>query len=138
MNEIAMSEIPGAANVVQWFGYWPTFHDAEIIEVSIRREGKSSLRIHTWRSTSQIDPKSHYINDRHAVVTFGFEQISDLELTNFNHQNVIGGLQIEHSGSGFRVKIDPCFGLDGYIEAAQLEVSLEPGNPKENNGSAPA
>jgi hypothetical protein len=24
-------DIPGAADVIAWFGYWPTFHDAGVL-----------------------------------------------------------------------------------------------------------
>ena len=30
-------DIPGAQDVIAWFGAWPTFHDAEVLSISLDR-----------------------------------------------------------------------------------------------------
>ena len=44
--------IPGADAVVQRVGYWPTFHDAEIVRVYIQRDGESRVKV-------RLDPARH-------------------------------------------------------------------------------
>ena len=34
---IDLQEISGAAELRDWFGYWPMFHDAEIISLHLNR-----------------------------------------------------------------------------------------------------
>jgi hypothetical protein len=48
---IEIGEIPGAVELHDWFGYWPDFHDAEIISLHLNRKGCSSLRVHAWDTT---------------------------------------------------------------------------------------
>jgi hypothetical protein len=50
---VEVKEISGAAELHDWFGYWPIFHDAEIISLHLNREGSSSLRVHTWEMTKE-------------------------------------------------------------------------------------
>jgi hypothetical protein len=125
------SAIPGSEDLVAWFGDWPSFHDAEVLELSFLREGSSSVRIHTWRMTSEIDPTGHVVADRHVIVSFWFEEIVNLELVDFSVQNVISGLVCEKSEEGFKVTMSPCFGVAGYIEAKRVSVTFEPGEPKQ-------
>jgi hypothetical protein len=41
MNEYDVEEeLTGAETVRQWFGSWPSFHDAEIISLFLARKGR--------------------------------------------------------------------------------------------------
>jgi hypothetical protein len=123
--------IPGAEQLIAWFGAWPTFHDAEVLELSLMREGKSCVHVHAWRITAEIDSTGHYRLDHHVIVSFWFEEILDLELADFSGQNVIDGLSCEKTDRGFKVTVVPCFGVNGYIEARRISVSFEPTNAEQ-------
>ena len=124
-----ISEISGTAELENWFGYWPSFHDAEIIALHLNRKGSSSLRVHTWEMTKEIDENGYYVLAKHIVVEFIFEAVHGLSLNGFNHQNVIFGLAIEKADSGFRLTLDDCYGLAGSIEAEKMSLRLTPGKP---------
>jgi Immunity protein 50 len=124
-----VEEIPGVVELHDWFGYWPGFHDAEIISLYLNRKGISSLRVHTWEMTKQVDEKGYFVLAKHIVVEFVFENVSALNLTGFSQQNVIFGLDIEKTGSGFRLTLDECYGLAGSIEAERLSLRITPGKP---------
>jgi len=126
---IETKDIHGASELYDWFGYWPSFHDAEIISLHLNRGGNSSLRVHTWEMTKEVDEKGYYVLARHVVVEFILEAVSDLSLNGFNHQNVVFGLEVEKIDSGFRLRLDDCYGLTGSIEAERLSLSLTPGKP---------
>lgn len=126
---VNIGEIEGAAELEEWFGYWPSFHDAEIVSLHLNRTGSSSLRVHTWEMTKEIDDKGYYKLAKHVVVEFVFEVVCGLSLSGFNQQNVIFGLGIEKTDSGFRVALDDCYGLAGSIEAEKLSLRLTPGRP---------
>ena len=131
MPEVNVPAIPGADDVVRWFGMWPSFHDAEVLEVDLKRRGRSSVRIHAFRMTKEVDATGHFILDLHALVTFWLEGVSDLELADFSGTNVIFGLALEPVAAGFRLELSPCYGVAGYIEASRISVSLEPGMPEQ-------
>ena len=72
-----LQEIPGFAAVVKWFGHWPSFHDAEILELHFDRANQSWIKIHMWLMSEE--PGKLKLR-KHAIVTFTLEQVIDLEL----------------------------------------------------------
>lgn len=123
--------IEGAKELWNWFGYWPDFHDAEVICIHLNREGTSSLRIHTWERADEVDKDGYFVTAKHMVVEFLMEGITELNLTGFSGQNVIRELAIERVGSGYRVSLDHCYGCGGVIEPSQISIRLTPRKPKE-------
>ena len=43
-DEEILLQVPGASALVQLFGYWPSFHDAEVISVKLHRNSQSLIR----------------------------------------------------------------------------------------------
>jgi len=64
--------IPGAAEVVAWFRYWPTFHDAEVLSITLDRSRGSTVAIHAFEMTPEVRD-GQYVLAKHAVVTFCLE-----------------------------------------------------------------
>jgi len=126
---IEIKEIHGAAELHDWFGYWPNFHDAEIINLHLNRTGSSSLRVHTWETTKDVDQKGYYVLAKHIVVEFVFETVSGLSLNGFSQQNVIFRLGIEKTDTGYGLTLDECYGLAGSIEAEKMSLRVTPGKP---------
>jgi len=124
-----IQEVPGAAELHDWFGFWPNFHDAEIISLYLNRAETSSLQVHTWEMTRDLDEKGYYIHTKHLLVEFILEKISGLNLDGFNHQNVILDLGIMKTDAGFRLTLAPCYGLAGFIECEKISLRLVPGMP---------
>ena len=124
-----MNVAPGAEELITWFGSWPSFHDAEVLSIELRRSGLSSLSVHAWEMTGDIDPQGFYVLRKHVVVIFSFEGISDLQLADFSSQNVISGLKLQQLDDGYELSIFPCYGVSGYIRAKQVRISFEPGKP---------
>jgi hypothetical protein len=56
------------------------------------------------------------------------EHISDSELDQFNHQNVVDALTLTKHPNGYKLE-SPCFGLNGAITAESIRIELEPGIP---------
>jgi hypothetical protein len=128
-NELQV--IDGAQELFNWFGYWPSFHDAEIVRFHLNRKGSSSLVIHTWEMTKELDEKGYYVQTKHVTVEFTLGGISELDLKGFSQQNVIFGLDIEKTDTGFRIILDPSYGLAGTIGAARIAVRLMAGKPSD-------
>lgn len=109
-----LPNIPGSEEIISWYGEWPSFHDAEILELHLERTGQSWIKIYNvWK--------------KHGVVTFKLEEVADIELVDFSHQNVIGGLELTETPKGIRLTMIPCYGLAGYLEAKRMSVELRPG-----------
>ena len=106
----ALRAVEGAQQLHDWFGYWPTFHDAEVICLHLNRKSPSILKVHTWKMTSEVDGTGRYLLAKDVVVDFVIDvSTADdaLELYGFSHQNVIFGLAINKDDSKYKLDIDP-------------------------------
>lgn len=134
-------DVPGGAALLRWFGEVPSFHDAEILGLDLRRKGLSRLRLHGWIMTGQVGPDRSLVLDRHAIVTFAIEGIMDLQLDGFSIQNVIGGLSLRRAPDraerrnylaldplpdDIEIELEPCYGLDGRIRARSVSIGFRP------------
>ena len=130
-NELTR-EIPSVQTLLDWFGYLPNFHDAEIVKIVLNRQGRSELVVHAFRTTGAINTKGQFLTEKHAIVTFGLDDVSDTELCGFNNQNVISGLVIQKVDTSFRLNLYGCYGVQGYIVSARIEIDIEAGMPAES------
>lgn len=125
--------VSGGPELLAWFGgRVPSFHDAEVLTLALDRKGvRCHLRIHAFQMTNSVDDKGFFVTKDHVVVCFCFEGVLNLELRDFNQQNVIGGLSLSRTADhDLRLEFDPCHGLFGFIEARKLNIELEPGKPE--------
>ena len=140
--------VSGGADLVHWFGKVPTFHDAEILSLHLRRTGQSVLRLHGWISTGEVGHDGNFIRDRHAIVTFTLSEVLDLQLDGFSIQNVIGGLVLHRAPErperrGYlaldphpqdvEIELKPCYGLSGLIRSRTVSITFEPGKPSDHD-----
>jgi hypothetical protein len=147
--ETVYASIPGGSNLIAWFGQIPDFHDAEIVSLGLRRRAPSMLVIHAWNGTNEADNRGRRILDKHAVVTFALEDIIDLQLNGFSHQNVISGLHLRRaperpdrrpfygldpSPKDYEFELEPCAGLNGIIRCRRVLVDFVPGKPDDTRG----
>ena len=130
-----LASIAGAQELYDWFGYWPDFHDAEVLKLHLDRSGASSLVVHTWETTGRVNAQGFYDQARHVVVEFVLDAVSGLNLEDFNHQNVIADLGVTKTETGFRLELGSSYGLSGTIEAQKIAVRITPGKPPQSLSS---
>lgn len=146
LNELVYHAVPGGKELVEWLGQVPTFHDAEILSLHLCRNGQSILRLHGWIWTGNVADDGRGLLDKHAVVTLTLENVMDLQLDGFSHQNVIMGLVLRRAPNrperkGYlsqaplpedvEIELEPCFGMSGLIRARSVAITFEPGEPNE-------
>lgn len=132
MNIELLNAVPGGPELVEWFdGHAPRFHDAEVTSIEFDRAGPTCLlRVHTFKVTNALEPAGHYVFEGHAVVTFRIDEITGMQLDDFNHQNALMGLGIVRgSNEGVRMELDPAYGLSGFVEGRTLTITIQPGIP---------
>lgn len=134
---LVIPDVPGADHVVGWFGYWPSFHDAEVLSIALNRSRESYVQVHTWERTSEVDAKGYFVRRKFAIVTFvlenilnDYEGIARMRIEWFNHQNVLWGLRVIKLADGYMLGLDGIYGVDGFIDCEHLSVKLEPGIPE--------
>ena len=128
-------DIPGAADVVAWFGYWPSFHDAEVLSITLDRSESSRIVVHTWNRTDEVGARGYYVVDKHAIVTFGLEDflldregITNSQIDGFSKQNVLSSLTVRKTLEGCDLILN--YAVSASISARRLWVELSPGKPE--------
>jgi hypothetical protein len=74
-----------ADRILSAFGYWPSFHDAEVHRAELDRGIWPSLPsvtlvIHAFDSDGTVDEKGYYRIRTSVLVTLRFDAVDDLEL----------------------------------------------------------
>ena len=130
-------DIRGAREVVDWFGYWPTFHDAEVLSITLDRSVGTRVEIHAFERTSEVDADGYYVLAKHAIVTFSLQEfpldsqgITNVQIDHFNHQNVLSSIGVEKVPDGYLLTLDGIFGVYASISCKHISVELEPGPPR--------
>lgn len=123
--ENLVEEIPGADAILNTFGYWPDFHDAEILEVFLSRTKESFVKIHIWETLKETDNSGYLQTRSHYIIKVNFVNITQMELEGFNYQNVIWKLEFSKKDSELELQIHSSFGLSGCIRSEKMSVSIE-------------
>ena len=126
--------ITGQESVIALFGDWPTFHDAEVLSLSLERAfpvktGISLARLKVvvrWYEPANVGTAEfHMTMKRGAIITFLFHGVSDVNLEDFNYQNVINSLKVSPSEDGkkrLKVEIESIWGIGGFWLCERAEV----------------
>jgi len=127
--------INNAEKLIERFGRWPSFHDAEILHVEMGRGPPHApdltsllITVHIWETATEYSDAIHYefVHKNDTVVTFRFLDIAELALDGFNLQNVIDDLVVVSDGvsnkNPLKVQIESIYGLGGSFRCARAEV----------------
>jgi hypothetical protein len=128
----AVETITGAHELFDWFGYWPDFHDAEIIDFRLEAGAPSSIVIHTWEMTNQVDAKGFYELRKHVVVELILEAISTINLQDPWDHSILLELSVDKTEAGFQLSFSAAYGLSGTIEAQRLSLRITPWKPSQD------
>jgi len=138
-----LQAIPGAQQLFDWFGYWPSFHDAEVLSVELNRTGPSKVRAHTWEITDKVDAHGYYVCEKHCIAIFSLDELTRVEVLHFNNQNALSDLEFYPEADEFVLFFHPSHGLQGSIRAKRVTIEMEPGIPADSqyleleNGNEP-
>ena len=102
----ALAAISGRELLIQHLGHWPTFHDFEVIALTLERAVVSAA-YHDLRATFFVFDLNKSTDDperKQGTAEILFESIEALHIDGFNYQNPILGVSILPSEPlGFRV-----------------------------------
>ena len=133
------SLIAGSEKLTEIFGNWPSFHDAEVLDLRLDRgdiqTDKSvyefpalTLKIHVWELTNKTNSEGYLILLHHTLATLKFCDVADFQMQGFNHQNALMELVLkseertEGPSPYFAVKLEPAFGIEASFKCLRIEV----------------
>lgn len=129
--------VTNADALVSIFGYWPSFHDAEVLTILLDRAGDDGptleARIHVHEMTDEVDARGFYVLIKHTLVTLRFTDVLLRDLRWFNSQNALASLGMEevdpsqNEGRHFGVSFDASHGVEADLLCDRIAVtSVEP------------
>jgi hypothetical protein len=127
-RQVAPVPVVNAEALVSAFGYWPSFHDAEVHRAGLDRGGSGerpsiTLVVHAFDTSNDVDEKGYYRVITSVLATLRFEDVRASELRDLGPQNVLSSLDFEREMSGLiRVTLGPCYGLSGSLLCGQVTV----------------
>ncbi len=124
-------EVLNREAVVERFGEWPSFHDAEVYSLRLdsgqRTDGlvRLQLDVHVFAVEGRL-PSGHLNFVKHTLVTLKFEEVEALEIDSFGPQNVLDGLVLEDvelaAGRQVQVTLPSNNGLGGSFRCRWVTV----------------
>jgi hypothetical protein len=120
-------EISNSAIVIDHFGHWPSFHDAEVISIRFKRTwnkdtSSAEITVYAFEMTDKLKGK-YFEQIKHCLIDIEFIGINNNEIDGFNHQNAVQGISFGREGEYLFCKIEAAYGVDGYIEAKEIKVT---------------
>ena len=130
-----MHGVQGAEKLIELFGRWPSFHDAEVISLVLDRSGDDDgfgpslvATIRAFDITDEVLPSGFPKLTHECAAVFAFREVVQLQLTGFNSQNVMSGLHIidirdrQLERQHFEVWFAGVYGLDARFQCRAVEV----------------
>jgi hypothetical protein len=127
--------IVGYQRITSVFGYWPSFHDSEVLWIHLERrqliEGigpQLNALIHVFEMTSEVSPSGFYVLRHHSLAHFRFHDFVELKLEGFNFQNMLWELAISDIREQqlerihFQVDFVPSFGVGASFQCHRIEL----------------
>ncbi|MBK7643816.1 MAG: hypothetical protein IPJ19_12350 [Planctomycetes bacterium] len=140
-------QIAGAEKLTAVFGYWPSFHDAEVVWIHLDRGEQMDgagptleALVHTFEISRDADAIGQLALRHHVLVHLRFRRVVDLKLEDFNHQNALFGLEVtevpdvQSAPNRFQVRLDSAYGMWASfrcrtVECVQVTPCTEDGFP---------
>ena len=127
--------IAGAEKVIEALGYWPTFHDAEIVSFQAERAlpveaghsvARLTLHVREYKTLGEGTASYEQVLRKNVLIRFALNAASDFELSGFNHQNVINSLTVspmqDTDVASLSVEIESIWGFGGTIRCSSVAV----------------
>ena len=121
-----IDDIPGAAGLRDWFGGFPSFHDA-YAQLQLSGDGAGWIKLRGARMTAQVDADGYYISEKHFAALISLGEIVSVSLSDFMPgEMIVGRLNILRKDAAFELDIDTAYGLAGTIVARRVEIEFVP------------
>ncbi len=138
----AYEKIIDHETVIDHFGYWPTFHDSEVLSICFQRDhimdapGPSLVvKLYAFEMTSEVTEDNFYKIIKHCVITIEFDGVEMNEFNGFNHQNALWGVEVTtgrdiDAKEVIKVELSQSFGVEcNFTCRGAYVTSLTAGEP---------
>lgn len=112
------------------YGSWPSFHDAEVMRITLSR-GKepgdcskfsADINVYYTEEINKGTPQYEIIRIKDNVLTIEFYDVENVSIDGFNHQNVIDDLILKDMGDLFSVEMKTIYGVNATFCCKEIAV----------------
>jgi hypothetical protein len=126
-----MSRVVNSEILFEHFGYWPDFHDAEVMKVTFEAlptwRAAVTFTINTFEMTSKVNEKGYFDLTKKCQIEVQLTGIKHLDFNYFSHQNVLFEFWFEEQGSDIKAVFSSSVGMEATVVAEEaLILSLTP------------
>lgn len=124
--------VKNTEKVIEELGYWPSFHDAEVISVSAARalagdpvptSARLCVNFCEYKEIGSGTADYEMVCSKNLLIDFLFYDLHYLSFEDFNHQNVVDSIEFKLlENQSIEVIVASIFGIDGVIRCARVEV----------------
>ena len=79
--------------------------------------------------TGKVDTRGYFVLDKHVVVTITLEEVTHVDLVDFNMPGIISGLQVTKIDEDVQFAWDGSYGVAGVLRAKKACFDLKAGKP---------
>lgn len=117
------------------YGSWPSFHDSEILNINLYRGEEpgqlcslvASFYLYETKAINEGTAQYEIISTNKNVAVIEFQNIENLSLEGFNHQNVIEELHLKSKENLIHVEFESIFGVQCSFSCSKVTVlGVEP------------
>ena len=130
--------IPGTEEVLAALGWWPSFHDAEVLHFSLSRgampkekksEARLEVQVREYEPRHEGTAQYELVLIKNVIIRFAFAGVEDVRVEDFNFQNVINSLHIRAEGTEteqrMRVEVESIYGFGAtWVCSSALVASV--------------
>lgn len=123
-------EVKGKELVTIQYGGWPSFHDAEILSIELTRGSEpgqyanliSIIYLYQRKTINEGTAQYETLSSNENVITIEFQNIDELNIGGFNHQNVIEELHFKEKGGSIYVEFESIFGVHCSFSCKEIVI----------------
>jgi len=117
-----MELVTNGEQLVAAMGYWPSFHDANVIEVC-RASNSFFAKIHVFEMTDRVDTEGYFVLQKHHLVTFAFHGVRRNSLPADYATDCLEELVFAKAGDNVQVNFESVMGQDGEIVCTEVAIA---------------
>ena len=102
-------------------GYWPSFHDADVVKVS-RTSDSCTVTIHVFEMTDQFDSAGYFVLRNHHLVELCMLGVQADSLPSTYEGDVLARLGFQREGSYVRVDFESHMDSGGEVLCKEVLV----------------
>ena len=136
-DKALFAALPGGQAVIDWFGFVPSFHDANLDRLELMN-GAALVALRAFRMTDAVDDKGFFVLDKHALVTIHLSNVTGVHLRG-DASSILSELGIRRvsdvpvgfstcGGPGaddIEVSFEASYGLEGSIYSREVKLSIQ-------------